>query len=124
LACQDCQTACELTVQRPDNWEWTSPVGQGVEVQYLDDHPYYLTAAEWNNFTARINLFRVYKNMYQVLTFTTAVKGQAMTATQANQARDAINAMNPPIAVPSAVSSNSPITAQFINGLANSLNSL
>ena len=47
-----------------------------------------------------------------------------MTAAQANQARDAINAMNPPIAVPSAVSAGNPITAQFINGLANSLNSL
>jgi hypothetical protein len=47
-----------------------------------------------------------------------------MTAAQANQAINAIKAMNPSVATPSAVSSNSPITAQFINGLANSLNSL
>jgi fructose-1-phosphate kinase PfkB-like protein len=47
-----------------------------------------------------------------------------MTATQANQAVNAIKAMNPSVATPSTVGSGSPITAAFINGLANSLNSL
>ena len=123
-SCQDsCQDSCELSYQRPNDWVWTSPVEQNLQVSYLNDNPYYLTAEEWNNFTTRINLFRAYKGL-SAATFTTAVKGQQMMAAQANEAIDAISAMNPSVAVPSAVTSNSPITAQFINGLANSLNSL
>ena len=123
-ACQDsCQDSCELSYQRPNDWVWTSPVEQNLQVSYLNDNPYYLTAEEWNNFTTRINLFRAYKGL-SAATFTTAVKGQQMMAAQANEAINAISAMSPSVAVPSAVTSNSPITAQFINGLANSLNSL
>ena len=122
-ACQDCQGACELTAQRPNNWAWTSSVGQGIQVSYLNNSPWYLTAQEWNNFTARINSFRSYKGL-SITSFTLAVKGQPMKANQANEAINAIKAMNPPTAVPSTVSSGSSITAAFINGLANSLNSI
>lgn len=88
--------------QRPEDWAWISPVGQGIEVNYLNGNPYYLTAEEWNNFTARINLFRSYVGL-SVITFTMAVKGQPMTASQANEAVRAISEMNPPIAIPGAV---------------------
>lgn len=82
-----------------------------------------LTAEEWNQFTARINEFRLYK-CFPSVQFTTVVKWELMLATQANEAVSAISAMNPPIAAPNLVSSNDPVIAQFIIELTNSLNSL
>lgn len=119
--CQvSCQTGCQVAVQRPSNWTWsTSNITQGNAVTNMA----YLTATEWNNFTARINSFRTYKGKSTV-SFTAAVKGQQMTAAQANAAISAISEMNPSVAPPVTVSSGSPITAAFINGLASSLNSL
>ena len=132
-SCQTCQNGesgcgiCETTCQnlpRPQNWSWTSPVGQGIEVSYLNNKDvWYLTAEEWNQFTARINQFRLYK-CFPSAQFTTAIKGEPMLAAQANEAVNAINDMNPPTPVPNLVSSNDPVIAQFIIGLTNSLNSL
>lgn len=115
LSCQNGQDPCLISCQALGKWEWSSHVEQGYQLQ--------LTADEWNQFTTRINYTRVCHGL-EIASFTAAVKGQQMMASQANEAVNAIKAMNPSVATPSTVTSNSPITAQFINGLANSLNSL
>lgn len=106
---------------RPANWSWTSTVSKGSKAS--NGTVAYLTAKEWNNFTARINEFRTYIGL-STYSFTTVVKGNPMTAAQVNQARTAINAMSPPTAVPSAAVSGQSVTAAFINGLSASLNSI
>ena len=50
--------------------------------------------------------------------------GKPMTSTQANGARYLISQLSPPTSVPASVSSGTVITAAFINGLKNSLNSI
>lgn len=121
--CQDCQSSCELNSQRPDNWEWISPVGKNLEVALLENKPWYLTAAEWNAFTARINQFRNYKGL-ATAAFTTAVKGQPMLAAQINEAINAINDMNPSTPAPNLTASYTPVIAQLVIELANALNSV
>ena len=121
FACQFCEAACELASQRPSSWSWTSTVKQGSAAS--SGGSAYLTAVEWNNFTARINEFRSYKNL-STISFVAAVKGQPMTAAQVNVARSAINDMKPSTAVPAAVVKGTAVTAAFINGLKNSLNSI
>ena len=127
VSCQNCEgaceTGCEVASQRPDNWTWSSTVASGATVGTYNGVPAYLTAKEWNNFTARINSFRTYKKLSTV-SFTSAVAGSSMTAAQVNSARTAINAMSPSVAVPAAVNQGQAITAAFINGLSNSLNSI
>lgn len=127
VSCQNCEGACEsgceVASQRPSNWTWSSTVASGATVGTYNGAPAYLTAKEWNNFTARINSFRTYKKLSTV-SFTSAASGSSMTAAQVNAARTAISAMSPPTSVPSAVSQGQAITAAFINGLSNSLNSI
>ena len=103
---------------RPENWTWTTAKISG--------NTFNVTATEWNNFCARINAFRAYKSptLYPAVSFTSAVSGQPATATQINQARTAINAMSPPTAVPSAVTSGGNCLPSTINGLSQSLNSI
>ncbi len=113
---------------RPSDWSWTSSVIQGGAVETVLQpngvyYAYYLTAEEWNSFTTRINEFRSYKG-YSNYSFTQAVAGTEMTAAVVNQARTAISTMSPPTALPAAISSGGSITAAFINGLKNSLNSI
>lgn len=66
---------------RPADFEWTYAKAKG--------RTFNLTATEWNNFTARINEFRVYKGLSNY-SFTTAVKGARFTAAMYKQATVAI----------------------------------
>lgn len=122
-ACQNCQTTCELSSQRPSNFTWTSEVSKGAVVTNINGSPAYLTAIEWNDFTAKINSFRIYKGL-STATFTEAVTGEPMRATQINEAIEAINAMSPASPTPIIVSSGESIMAETINGLATALNSI
>ena len=121
LYCQGCQTTCEIYSQRPDSWSWTSTVSKGSKAS--NGTVAYLTAKEWNDFTARINEFRAYKGL-STYSFTTVKQGGNMMASQVNQAVTAISAMSPPTATPATVSAGQQVTAAFINGLSASLNSI
>lgn len=94
-------------------WHTTKTKGQ----------PATLTALEWNSFATKINQFRTYKDL-TLYSFSNAVKGAKVTASIVNQARTAIAQMVPPSSVPSPASSGGEMTASFLNGLMNSLNSI
>lgn len=114
-SCQNCQVACELSSQRPNNWTWVTNVSIGAQILF--------TADEWNGFTARINEFRTYKDLSSI-TFTSAVKGEYIKASHIAEAWDAINDMSPPSVLPEKVVSGSRVTAISLNGLVASLNSI
>lgn len=118
---------------RPNNWSWTTNVSKGVEMRCTGSGTNVvvkpLTASEWLDFADRIKEFYAYEGLtvdstYWYRTINGVSSGSPMTATQVNAARYLINQLSPPTAVPAAVSSGSTITAAFINGLKNSLNSI
>lgn len=101
---------------RPNDWSWTSTVAQNSQIK--------LTAAEWNNFTARINQFRSYKGL-SAYSFTTAVKNSTpIEAGICNQARTAIDAISGHGTLPTALVSGGTLYASFFNGLKNALNAI
>ena len=102
-------------ITRPNNWSWFTTKTQGSDFK--------LTASEWNSFTTRINDFRNYKNQ-GAYSFTNAITGNKFLASIFNEARSAINAMNPPTSVPSSVSAGDDVTAFGLNRLRDSLNSI
>ena len=110
---------------RPTNWAWSPLIVQGGNMTINNStKQFYITSAtQWNDFCTRINLFRVYKGLGNY-SFTSAVQYGAAASTQANQARAAILGCSPPTGLPSAVNSDSNITAAFFNGLKNSMNSI
>ena len=99
-SCQDyceniCEYACENSCQseqtpaeRPDNWVWsTSTTSLGNTLFVM---PY----TKWNDFTQRINDFRVYKlGAGSEYNFTSVSSGTKLTPTILNQAVHAINEM-------------------------------
>ena len=119
---------------RPSNWSWsTTGISKGSSMAYTQSGstitPKPLTAKEWLSFMNRVKEFYTYKGKTVDSTnWSRAVNGVSsgseMTATQANGARYLINQLSPPTSVPASVSSGTAITAVFINGLKNSLNSI
>ena len=119
---------------RPSNWSWsTTGISKGSSMAYTQSGstitPKPLTAKEWLSFMNRVKEFYTYKGKTVDSTnWSRAVNGVSsgseMTATQANGARYLINQLSPPTSVPASVSSGTVITAAFINGLKNSLNSI
>ena len=119
---------------RPSNWSWsTTDISKGSSMAYTQSGstitPKPLTAKEWLSFMNRVKEFYTYKGKTVDSTnWSRAVNGVSsgseMTATQANGARYLINQLSPPTSVPASVSSGTVITAAFINGLKNSLNSI
>lgn len=118
---------------RPNDWSWTSTVQRGATMAYTKSGdtiiPKPLTATEWKNFISRIQAFatacEVSLNSTYLSNATSGVSsGSPMKASQANAARNLINQLSPKTAVPNAVSSGGSITAAFINGLKDSLNSV
>lgn len=119
---------------RPNNWSWsTTGISKGSNMTYTQSGTTIivkpLTAKEWLAFMDRVKEFYTYKGKTVDSTYwNRAVNGVAsgspMTATQANSARYLISQLSPPTSVPASVSSGTVITAAFINGLKNSLNSI
>ena len=119
---------------RPSNWSWsTTDISKGSSMAYTQSGstitPKPLTAKEWLSFMNRVKEFYTYKGKTVDSTnWSRSVNGVSsgseMTATQANGARYLINQLSPPTSVPASVSSGTAITAAFINGLKNSLNSI
>jgi len=102
----------QFKITRPNNWTWDFAKNSGGT--------FTLTASEWNNFTARINQFRLYRG-YNTYAFSTVVKGNTAFASQLNEAIIGMRAMSSP---PAEVSSGAYANASFINGLSNTLNSI
>lgn len=123
---------------RPSNWSWPTaknkPISSGSDMNYLNDGvtitPTPLTAVEWLAFMDRIKEFYAYDNnkviddTYWYRAVNGVEKGKPMTATQVNSARYLISQLSIQTSLPSKVSSGTGITAAFINGLKNSLNSI
>ena len=124
---------------RPSNWSWPSntadkPISKGFGMNFDQSGttitPKPLTAAEWLAFMNRIKEFYAYDNGKTVNStyWNNAVNGvksgSPMTATQVNSARYLISQLSIQTALPSAVSSGTVITAAFVNGLKDSLNSI
>lgn len=103
---------------RPASWAWESTVSRGSAIR--------MTAAEFNRFIDRIFAFAAYKGISPAVSPSAyyVAQGTEMLASEVNKARALINAMSPPTAPPSPVSSDGTITAAFFNGLKNSLNSI
>ena len=81
---------------RPDNWEWEYTISQGGKFySYAQGgkRVNLMRAAHWNEFTARIKLFRDYKGLSSY-TFTTATTNTTPTGVR-NCINEAINAINP-----------------------------
>lgn len=120
---------------RPSNWSWqTSGISSGSSMKYSQSGstitPTPLTAAEWLAFMDRIKEFYVYdnnraiNNTYWNEAVTGVQKGKPMTVKQANGARYLISQLPIQTSLPNKVVSGTVITAAFINGLKNSLNSI
>ena len=120
---------------RPSNWSWsTTGISKGSSMAYTQSGstitPKPLTAKEWLSFMDRVKEFYTYKgktvdSTYWNRAVNGVASGKPMTATQADGARYLISQLSPPTSVPASVSSGtSVITAAFINGLKNSLNSI
>jgi hypothetical protein len=103
-------------VARPENFSFSSFVSSGNGTTQL-------AATSWNNFTARINAFRKWKNL-TAYTFTTVYSGNIIKATYINQAIAAIDAMSPYVPTPSTKAAGSTCTAATFTALKNALNSL
>ena len=119
---------------RPNNWSWsTTGISKGSNMTYTQSGTTIivkpLTAKEWLAFMDRVKEFYTYKgktvdSTYWNRAVNGVASGSSMTATQANSARYLISQLSPPTSVPDSVSSGTAITAAFINGLKNSLNSI
>ena len=119
---------------RPSNWAWTTTgISKGSDMNYSQSGttitPKPLTAKEWLAFMNRVKEFYTYKgktvdSTYWNRAVNGVTSGSPMTETQANGARYLISQLSPPTSVPASVSSGTVITAAFINGLKNSLNSI
>ena len=89
-------TATTLSA-RPSNWSWSYNIYSGGSVYNTIKSgnmfiAYIMPAAEWNNFTSRINEFREYKGLSSY-SFTTVYAEGNCTSSIINQAVNAINAM-------------------------------
>lgn len=121
---------------RPPDWEWDSVVRKGVAVPTNkvsgtenDYAATFLTVDEWLAFIDRIEEFADYCNVVlqdtplQNARFNVVV-GYPMTAVQLNAARSLIRALDYTTAPPAAIVRGGVVTADFINGLKDSLNSI
>lgn len=115
--------------ERPENWDWVyrglDPVTElpVTGTTKSSGYGFYLTASEWNGFLNRIHAFEDYKGEPH-FSFTAASTGNNFTATQFNQAVNAISILDPATSPPSLVSSGQDITASMMNLLRTSLNSV
>lgn len=106
---------------RPSNWTWSTnftSTFNTVKVNSTTYNSYIMPSSEWNNFTQRINEFRIYKNLTNY-TFTTVSSGTTFTSTIMNQAINAINDLGYGI---STVSSGSDVSSSKFDTMAYYLN--
>lgn len=108
-----------ITTHTATPWQWWSNVGQG--------DPFRITRAEWIAFQDRINTVRYGRGLayYQFTTTFAAVStGKPMTAALMNECVNAINDMLAAGYKMATVSPGQTISAAFMEGIKNKLNSL
>ncbi len=124
-------TEPEAPAGRPSNWSWSSTVSKGAEMQYTKSgntitcKP--LTASEWNRFVDRVVEFAEYCGMSIPSNYGDSwyvTKGARMEVTEVNYMRELISYLPITVSLPSAAKAGGKITAAYINGLKNSLNSI
>lgn len=133
VKCEDGIDSIETTVymaeapSRPDNWYWTQcDPSYGKAVTVINGNAKYISATEWNQFIARIAEFYTYKGKTLPASTIASLRvssGSRMNYSTISLARNVILSLNPRIS-PKMSSSGSPITAELINSLATSLNSV
>ena len=106
-------TTKERTV--PDKWYWDTTKSSGGVFD--------LGATEWKNFFNRINDFRSYKG-WGSYSYSLPEPGGIFWATMYNEARNAINTMNPPTSIPQYRGSGEIVYASELNALRDALNSI
>ena len=115
---------------RPSNWSWTSTVVKGATISHTKNNNIItctpLTAKEWNGFIDRIFAFLVYMevNVSSTASNFYVTSGNRMKASEVENARDLIALMNPSTRLPASITASDGITAAYINGLKDSLNSI
>ena len=125
-------TEPEEPAGRPSNWSWTSTVSKGAEMDYTkisdtEYEVYPLTAEEWNDFVDRVVEFAEYCGLSIPSNYGSSwyvTRGTEMSATEVNYMRTLISNLPITVSLPAAATSNRSITAAYINGLKNSLNSI
>lgn len=118
-----------VTIQhsRPNDWSWSYSIYSGGEFyDYSSDGItlYLMPAYEWNNFTKRINEFRIYKGLSTYdFTYASSSTSSYDVTNCINEAISAINDMLPTGKM-STISSNSIIYARTFTNLRDKLNSI
>lgn len=110
---------------RPSDWSWSVTLSGDIGTINWTTKKVTLpiSATEWNDFTDKINQFRLYKSL-TAYSFSSASTGSDALDSQINQARLAIDEMVPPTSVPSSVSKGGDVTSYTFNRLRDSLNSI
>lgn len=118
----------DIVAPRPSNWSWTSTVSKGSAMPYTKSgntiYAKPLTASEWNDFIDRIFEFLSYKGLTVSgggASDFYVTRGNQMHGGELENAEPLINAMSPPTAIPTRTTR---VTAAYVNGLKNSLNSI
>ncbi len=110
-----------IPLGRPANWEWEYTISQGGKFYPQSGNgktAYLMRASHWNEFTARINLFRDYKGLSSY-TFTTATTSTTPTGVR-NCINQAINAINPMLSTAqrmTTISAGDKVTAKIFTDL-------
>ena len=104
-----------VTRKRPDNMVWESSKNGGGAFS--------INATEWNRLTNRINEFRQYRGL-DTLVFTTARRGNSITAAIYNEVRDGYSGLTTPISPPSRKNAGNPINGSDIDRFRTSINSV
>lgn len=125
--------AFDVSRPRPQNFNWTysgrslTPPFAPIQVNPNDPTKdptkgFYVSASEWNILIARVLLFREYIGL-PTFWYNSAVAGDQPMASQFNQVRNAIEAMNSS-GLPSTKNTGAPITAADLNALRSCLNAI
>lgn len=116
----DAQTITTEAGQRPSNWAWTTAIATAYTVPKYGELLAPVTAAEWNDFCARINQFRSYKDV-TAYSFTAVSSGTGITSEILKQAIAAISAISGHGTLPTVYDV---LKASFWQQLASALNSI
>ena len=108
---------------RPNNWSWTTDISTTsyIPMDKYGFHP--VTATEWNNFTSRINLFRLYAG-YSTYSFSTVTQYQQFTPAIYNQAVSAIQGISGYGSYLSKIDDDTVLCAKLFTSLKSELNEI
>lgn len=103
------------SVKLPDPWAWSSTKTKGQSVK--------ITASEWNDFTSKIDEFRVYKGK-EKYSYTFVERGDPISASVCLEAYNAIYEIANSDDMPEIPFKGNQIKASFFNDLRDALNNV